>query len=320
MKSNQEWCLARYREMVRLQALEKALTALSRSGNLRGSLHLATGQEAVPSGACAALKQDDALSVTYRGHGYILAKGCDFYRVVAEILGKQDGLCKGKGGKMHLTDIENGLLGANGIVGGGIGMAVGAALASHMDSSGKVALTVFGDGTLNQGHSHEAFNIAGLMKLPVIFLCENNLYAEMTPLDRSSANIEPWTRMSAYGIPAVKIDGNDVFAVYDAMTEAVERGRSGGGATFIEAMTYRTCGHYQNDPGTAYRTKEEIAEWEAQSPILRLEAHLKAQFGLTETQLEAIVEDEASVVAEVLHRAQASPDPLASALMEDLYV
>ena len=320
MKDNKLWCLDRYREMLRLQALEQELTSLSRSGNLRGSLHLATGQEAVPSGACAALNQDDAISVTYRGHGYILAKGCDLYKVIAEILGKRDGYCKGKGGKMHITDIENGLLGANGIVGGGIGMAVGAALSAWMEGSTKVAMTVFGDGTLNQGHTHECFNMAGLLKLPIIFLCENNLYAEMTPLDRSSAITEPASRLSAYGIPAVVIDGNDVFAVFEAVSSAVTRARTGGGPTFIEAKTYRTCGHYQNDPGTAYRTKEEVAIWEAQSPILRLETYLNEAFSMTPEELDQIRESERAEVQSILERAKASADPVASELMEDLFV
>lgn len=320
MKPTLEFCRDRYREMTRLRALELALTNMSRSGNLRGSLHLATGQEAVPSGACSALSQSDTISVTYRGHGYILAKGCDLYRVVAEILGKRDGLCKGKGGKMHLTDIENGLLGANGIVGGGVGMAVGAALASWQDQSGKVSVTVFGDGTLNQGHVHEAMNMAALWKLPMIFLCENNEYAEMTPLDRSSAVTNLTQRMAAYNIHAVSIDGNDLFEVYHTMTQAVERARKGEGPTFIEAKTYRTCGHYQNDPGTAYRTREEVKEWEAKSPILRFEAQLIAEYGVTPDQLEQWNAESEAEIDEVLKKALAAADPDPAELKEDMFV
>ncbi len=314
-----EFLLGLYRQMVRMSALEVALTKLSRDGQLRGSLHLATGQEAVPAGACAALRKDDYLTVTYRGHGYVLAKGVDLEEVVAEILGRATGLNTGKGGKMHLTDPSHGLLGANGIVAGGIGTAVGAAMASWMDGADRVAMTVFGDGTLNQGHAHECLNMAGLFRLPVIFLCENNLYAEMTHLDKSAKVTDLCKRMETYGIPAVRVDGNDPLAVFRVVETAVAGARNGDGPTFVEAMTYRTCGHYQNDPGTSYRTLDEIKEWEAKAPIPRLQASLYQQ-GAAADELEKIHREENAAVDKAVKAAIAAPEPPVSVLLEDMFV
>lgn len=291
-----------YRQMIRLRSLETELLKLSQSGQLRGSLHLAQGQEAVPAGACAALNKEDYLTCTYRGHGYVLAKGVDLQLVVDEILGKSTGLCKGKGGKMHLFDPENGLLGTNGIVGGGVGTAVGAALAAKIDGNKRVALTVFGDGTLNQGHVNECFNMAALYKLPVIFLCENNLYAEMTPLDRSHGNTNLVQRVESFGIRCEQVDGNDPEAVYETMFRAVTKARHGAGPSFIEAVTYRTIGHYQADPGTAYRTAEEVSEWRKKSPILVYEELLGAE-------AETIRAEEGERVSNAVQRALKAPDP-----------
>lgn len=283
---NKDQLLSLYRQMWLMRHFEARLTALSRDGILRGSLHLATGQEALPAGTGLALRKTDAITVTYRGHGYVLAKGCDLKLVFAEILGREAGMCRGKGGKMHLVDPDNGLLGANGIVGAGVPIAVGAALNARLTDGDAVAVAVFGDGALNQGVVHETLNMAALWKLPVIFLCENNLYAEMTPLDRSSAVTELCSRMAAYGIPAHQIDGNDPIAVYEAVSSAAVRARSGKGPTFIEALTYRTCGHYQADAET-YRTKEEIRTWETKSPISRFEIVLKAK-KVTDGELEVL--------------------------------
>ena len=279
-----------FRTMVRMQVLERELTALSQSGQLRGSLHLATGQEALPAGSCAALREDDYLTATYRGHGYVLAKGCDLDAVVAEILGKSTGLAHGKGGKMHLFDLSKGLLGTNGIVGAAVGTAIGAAIASWMDGSDRVAMTVFGDGAINQGHVHEALNITALYRLPVIFLCENNLYAEMTPLERSHGNTALTERAASYGIEVDNVDGNDPFAVFEVVQMAVNRARKGGGATFIEAATYRTIGHYQADPGTAYRTAEEVESWRNRSPVAALETKLGAKAAKIRAEEDAIVQ------------------------------
>jgi acetoin:2,6-dichlorophenolindophenol oxidoreductase subunit alpha len=291
-----------FRQMIRLRHLENALTELSAAGQLRGSLHLCQGQEACPAGACAALRKDDALTATYRGHGYVLAKGTSLDAVVAEILGRATGLCKGKGGKMHLFDPEFGVLGTNGIVGAGVGTACGAALASKLSKSDRIALTVFGDGAINQGHLMECWNMGVLYKLPVIFFCENNLYSEMTPLTRSHGNRNITERAAGFGIPTEITDGNDPQAVFDSVSTAAERARSGEGPTLIEALTYRTTGHYQADPGTSYRTKEEVEEWRGRSPIERLRTSL-------ESQAEQIDGEELKLVAEAVKKALAAPVP-----------
>lgn len=307
-----------HRQMVLMRYFEQALLEQSKAGTLRGSLHLAEGQEAIPVGVCRALRKDDAITATYRGHGYVLAKGCDLGRVMAEILGRRDGLCKGKGGKMHLFDPVNGLLGTNGIVAGGIATAVGAALSSKTLKRDSVAVTVFGDGAFNQGAAHESFNLAAVLNLPVIFICENNLYAEMTPLDRSAKVHSIAKRMSAYGIEAITIDGNDISEVFNAATLAVDRARRGEGPSLIEAMTYRTCGHYQLDPGTGYRTKEEVESWISRSPISRLEWSLQRDHKLSEADLEESRLAARKQVEEAVAFALASPP--AEAALEGVFV
>ena len=304
--------------MLVMRLFEEQLTQFSRDGVLRGSLHLATGQEALPAGACKALQKTDSITVTYRGHGYVLAKGCDLGRVLAEILGRTGGLCKGKGGKMHLTDLENGLLGANGIVGGGVPIAAGGALTAKLLRTGALSMTVFGDGTLNQGVVHETLNLAALWKLPMIFLCENNLYAEMTPLDRSTPVLELHKRVAAYGIQAKRIDGNDVLAVFDAVSDAAVRARAGDGPTFIEAMTYRTCGHYQAD-SQSYRTVEEVKQWEAKSPILLYRKYLLDFNAATESELQQIETEAADAVEKAVIFALASPVPTREVLLTDVF-
>lgn len=310
-----------YRTMWVMRLFEEAMMGQSQKGNLRGSLHLATGQEALPAGACKALRQDDSITMTYRGHGYVLAKGCHLGKVMAEICGRSGGLCQGKGGKMHLFDPENGVLGANGIVAGGIPTAVGAAFSAKTLGQDRVSLTVFGDGAVNQGVAHEVFNMAGLWKLPVIFLCENNLYAEMTPLERSSAVTQVADRAAAYGIEAVTIDGNDVLEVYDTVSEAVEKARSGGGPMFIEAMTYRTCGHYNLDPGVgSYRTKEEVEEWEAQSPIKRFGEWLTTNDIVDEDGLRGLEGQAKNLVDEAVAFAEGSSLPDESTATTGVFV
>lgn len=307
-----------YREMCRMRAFEEQLTQWSRDGVLRGSLHLATGQEALPAGACLALRKEDRITMTYRGHGYALAKGCPLGPIMAEILGRTTGLGKGKGGKMHLVHLETGILGANGIVGAGVPIGAGGALEAWATGKDLVAMSVFGDGTLNQGCVHETLNIAALWKLPFIALCENNLYAEMTPLGRSTPVTSLTDRMSAYGIPAVQIDGNDPLAVYDAVAKATERARAGEGPSFIEAMTYRTCGHYQADSGS-YRTREEVAEWEAKSPIARYGAWLKANKDADDKKLATLAAEAKAEVQKAAEFALAGPVPTAEDLRQDVF-
>lgn len=291
--------------MVRMRAVESELLALSAAGQLRGSLHLAQGQEALPAGACAALRKNDYLTATYRGHGYVLAKGGPLEPIIAEILGKASGLGGGKGGKMHLFDLEHGILGTNGIVGAAVGSAAGAALAAKLQKSDRVALTVCGDGSLNQGHVSECMNMAVLYQLPLIILCENNLYSEMTPLERSHGSTNLIARAAGFGLSTGQVDGNDPEAVFEVMTQAVDRARSGGGPTFIEAATYRTIGHYQADPGTSYRSAEEIEAWRKKSPI----DHLEQKLGTRADAIRAEVETEVKTCFErVIASASPSPD------------
>ncbi|MBX3112579.1 MAG: thiamine pyrophosphate-dependent dehydrogenase E1 component subunit alpha [Fimbriimonadaceae bacterium] len=299
---------------------EERLLAESQAGNLRGSLHLARGQEALPAGACKALRQTDYLTMTYRGHGYALAKGVDLNRVAAEILGRRDGLCGGQGGKMHLFDPSHGLLGANGIVAGGIPTAVGAAWSSAHQGLGNVALTVFGDGAVNQGVAMECFNLAAVMKLPVIFLCENNLYAEMTPLSRSTAEEDLAKRFASFGMRTATFDGNDVLEVYDQVAQAAAGCRAGDGPYFLQAMTYRTCGHYQLDPGVGYRTKEEVAKWEAASPTKRFGDWL-VQEKLTDKKGLAQLDAQAkATVDSAFEFALASPEPAVDRILAGVFV
>ncbi len=296
-----------YRSMVRMRAVETELLALSSAGQLRGSLHLAQGQEALPAGAGAALRKDDYVTATYRGHGYVLAKGGPLLPIIAEILGKAAGLGGGKGGKMHLFDLEHGILGTNGIVGAAVGTAAGAAWAAQLQKSDRVALTVCGDGALNQGHVSECMNMAVLYQLPLIILCENNLYSEMTPLSRSHGDVNLAGRAAGFGLNTAQVDGNDPEAVYQVMSEAVNRARTGGGPTFIEAATYRTIGHYQADSGIGYRTAEEVEAWRAKSPLDRWAAKLGKRAPAIAAEEQAVVR---AVFEEVL--ALPGPDPLAA--------
>lgn len=298
-----------YRTMLTMRFFEEELQAQSKQGNLRGSLHLATGQEALPAGCCEALSQRDTITMTYRGHGYVLAKGCHLGKVLAEICGRSGGICGGKGGKMHIFDPENGVLGANGIVAGGIPTAVGAAWSAKLLGEERVSVAVFGDGAMNQGVAHEVLNMAGLWKLPMIFLCENNLYAEMTPLDRSSAVTKVADRAAAYGIDGVTIDGNDVLEVYEAVALARAKAMDGEGPTFIEAMTYRTCGHYHLDPGVGYRTKAEVEKWEKKSPIKRFGDWLVKNKQATKKDLTQLESEAQAAVEEARKFMLASPEP-----------
>jgi TPP-dependent pyruvate/acetoin dehydrogenase alpha subunit len=306
--------------MLKLAKFEDGLLEFSKQGILRGSLHLAQGQEACPVGACLALRKTDNLTMTYRGHGYALAKGCDLGRMAAEILGRKDGLSGGKGGKMHLYDLENGLLGANGIVAGGIPTAAGAALSAKLLKEDRVALTVFGDGAVNQGVAQEIFNMAALFKLPLILFCENNLYSEMTPIARSTANIDLCQRMAAIGLTTIKIDGNDPLEVYETVSQARSRARNGEGATFIEALTYRTSGHYQLDPGLSYRSKEEVDDWRSNSPITRFEKWLLANKQATSSDIKKLEDKATEEVKEAFDFALASPAPNPEEANEGVFV
>lgn len=313
-----EWLGKLYYQMVLIRRFEERLTGLYKEGVLRGSLHLCIGQEATGVGGCAALRTDDYMTCTYRGHGQSLAKGLAPRAAMAELMGKETGCCKGRGGSMHLTDVSIGLLGENAIVGGGLPIALGAAFSARMQKTGKVVLTYFGEGTTNQGVFHESLNLAAVWELPVIFFCENNVYAEMTPIAKEVKVQEMAARATGNGIPSVQVDGNDVLAVYETTRAAVERARGGGGPVFIEAHTYRLSGHMIGDP-EVYRSKEEVEQRRAQDPLGRFKRVLQADYGLGEGALAAIENEALAAVNDAEEFARTSPLPDPSTALEYIY-
>lgn len=307
-----------YKMMLLIRRFEEQCVKFYLSGEIRGSLHPCIGQEGTAVGACAALRQDDYMTCTYRGHGQALAKGLDPKEAMAELLGRKTGCSQGKGGSMHFTDPSVGLLGENAIVGAGAPIAVGAAMTAQLDKSDQVAITFFGDGAVNQGAFHEALNLAAIWDLPVIFFCENNLYSEMTPI-KDMVNVERLAdRAAAYGMASVTVDGYDPLAVYEVTQEAVERARRGEGPTFIEAMTYRLFGHMVGD-NEPYRTKKEVAEWREKDPINTFPQRLIDEFGFTEADIEAIKAEVEAEMAEISQFALNSPWPDASEVATDVF-
>lgn len=307
-----------YETMVSIRSFETKLQELSRKGVLRGSVHFCIGQEAVAAGVCAALEPGDYITSTHRGHGHAIAKGARMDLMIAELLGKATGYCKGKGGSMHIADLELGHLGANGIVGGGIPIATGAALGIRQLGLPNVVAAFFGDGATNQGAFHEALNLAALWKLPVVFVCENNQFGMTTPLAEASAQPDLTQRAIAYDMPGARVDGMDAREVHRVTVKAVERARTGKGPTLLVMETYRFEGHYIGDP-LVYRTKEEVEEWRARDPILRQRKYLVKAGIATEAELDRIHADIARKLDEGVLFAQASPDPDPSELFTDVY-
>jgi TPP-dependent pyruvate/acetoin dehydrogenase alpha subunit len=259
--------------MALIRAFETRVAELYRDGEIPGFVHVSLGQEAVAAGACAALRPDDYLTTTHRGHGHVLAKGADPERMMAELFGKSSGLCGGKGGSMHVADPTRGVLGANAIVGASLPLAVGAGMSSKLLHQGRVAVAFFGEGAVNQGAFHESLNLAAIWDLPVVFLCENNTYAEFSD-SRSMTRVPSVVqRCSAYGVDAERVDGNDVEAVYEAMVSAVERCRDGRGPVLVEAETYRWHGHYEGD-AQPYKTAQEASSWRERDPVALATARL----------------------------------------------
>ncbi len=308
-----------YRTMVTIRFFEQTVEKHFLAGEIPGFVHLYIGEEAIATGVCANLTADDYIASTHRGHGHSIAKGADVSRMMAEIFGKKTGYCKGKGGSMHIADFGVGMLGANGVVGGSFSIATGAALAAKMLEQKKVAVAFFGDGASNRGTFHESANLASIWKLPVIFLCENNQYASTTPY-RSSTSVEDIAdRARGYGMPGVVVDGNDVFAVYEAAKAAVERARGGGGPSLVEAKTYRIKGHFVGDP-ELYRSKEEVQEIFAKTdPISRFERQVSSEGSLSREKLDAIKLEAQELIDKALAFAKESPEPDPSELFSDVY-
>ena len=307
-----------YRKMVLIRKFEMCASKLFAQNKLPGFLHLYVGEEAVATGVCSALEVTDYITSTHRGHGHLIAKGGDVKKMMAELFAKETGYCKGKGGSMHISDRDKGILGANGIVGAGIPIATGAAFASKYKGDGRVAVSFFGDGAANRGTFHEALNMAAAFKLPAVFVCENNLFAISVCARYHMAISDISDRAAAYGMPGYSIDGNDVELVYETTKAAVERARRGEGPTLIECKTWRHRGHYEGDPDD-YRTAEEKAEWMQKDPIERLAKRLIEEGICTQAELDAIASDADKLLAEAIDEAEAAPVPSVSALMADIY-
>ena len=312
-----EWYWEAYRRMALIRAFEtKAAECFTRS-ELAGNIHLYMGQEASGVGTCLALRETDYITSTHRGHGHCLAKGASPDRAMAELFGKETGYCRGRGGSMHIVDVKLGILGANGIVGAGIPLAAGSALASKVRGDGAVTVAFFGDGASNQGTFHETLNMAAAWKLPVVFLLENNHYGVSTEIHRITNTEYLAPRAAAYGIPGVTVDGTDVEAVYHAAAEAVERARSGGGPTLVETLVYRYQGHYCGDPA-AYRPKEYLTEGKAKDPIDRARARL-LELGAAAEEVDALDREAAERIEHAYEFAKSSPDPDPAAVIDDVY-
>lgn len=290
-----------------------------KKGQVPGMTHFSVGEEAANVGAIAAIGQQDFITSNHRGHGQSIAMEIDLNGMMAEIMGKATGTCKGKGGSMHIADLDNGNLGANGIVGGGMGMAIGAALTQKMKNTGKIVLCCFGDGACNEGTFHETLNLASIWKLPVIFYSINNFYGISTPI-KNVINIDyNYQRASAYGIPGHFIeDGNDIVAVYEKMQEAVEYVRNGNGPVLVESVTYRWFGHSTSDPGK-YRTKEEVDSWKKKDPILKFRSYLVDNNLATEQELDELDVLSKTAVEDAVKFALNSPEPSYESAFEDIF-
>jgi len=305
-------------KMLEIRFFEEKVFELYAQNLVPGTIHLYAGEEAVAVGVCSHLRKDDYITSTHRGHGHCLAKGADPKRVMAEILGKRMGYCKGKGGSMHIADFSIGMLGATAVVGAGIPIAVGAGLSIKLRGTDQVVACFFGEGASNQGTFHEGINLAAIWNLPVIFVCENNLYAMGTRQSMVMKIENVADRAVSYGIPGKVVDGNDVYAVYEAANEAVERARKGEGPTLIECKTYRHKGHSRVDPAR-YRPKEEVEAWLAKDPIRRFKECLLQTKTLTEAEIANIEREASAKIEEAVKFAMESPFPAPEEALEDVY-
>ncbi|MBI2873098.1 MAG: thiamine pyrophosphate-dependent dehydrogenase E1 component subunit alpha [Chloroflexi bacterium] len=309
-----------YRAMLTIRMFEERVIAEVVRGKTFGSVHTSDGQEAVPAGVCAHLRREDYIASTHRGHGHCISKGVEPRVMMAEIFGRATGSCKGKGGSMHIADFSRGMLGANGVVGASVPTACGAALTAKLRGEDRVSVAFFGDGASNQGVVHESMNLASIWKLPVIFVCENNLYAESTPVEYSTSVASIAERARGYSMPGRMVDGMDVLAVYDAAGWAVGRARAGQGPTLLECRTYRYHGHFYGDNPSLYRLKEEEEEYHRRDAIASFKRRALEQGMLPECDVVAIEREVAATIEEAVAFADASPMPSAEELLADVYV
>ena len=305
-------------QMCRIRAFEDKVDEFFARAMIHGTTHLYVGEEAVAVGACACLEEGDLFTSTHRGHGHCIAGGADLSRMMAELLGKAGGYCKGKGGSMHIADVQAGNLGANGVVGGGIPIATGAALTLQMKHTDRVCLCFFGDGASNQGCFHESLNLASIWNLPVVYICENNHYGMSFSVKKSVKAETIAQRAGGYGMPGEAVDGNDVFAVADAVERAVQRARAGEGPSLIECVTYRWKGHSKSD-ANRYRTREEIEKWRARCPIRRLADRMVDEGVVTEEQADGIRERAYADIEAAVEFADASPEPSLNEMTTDVF-
>ena len=309
---------AALKKMMLIRKFEEGAEDSYTRGLIHGTMHLSIGQEASAVGSCMALTDEDKITSTHRGHGHCVAKGADLGKMFAEFFGKETGYCKGRGGSMHIADPDKGNLGANGIVGGGLPIAVGAALSAKRLGTGAVTVCFFGDGANNEGAFHEALNMAAVWKLPVVFVCENNKYGMSTSTERSTAVKNIAERAASYAMPGVTVDGNDFSAVTEAVDAAMERARAGDGPSLVENVTYRWRGHSKSDRNR-YRTKEEIAEWMERDPIAAMAAMLIDHEILDEDGVAALEAEATDIIADAIAFAADSPDPDVAEATRDVY-
>jgi pyruvate dehydrogenase E1 component alpha subunit len=310
--------MAALESLLAIRFFEEAVDGMFARGLMHGTMHLSIGQEAVATGVCAALRQTDFITSTHRGHSHCIAKGADLTRMMAELLAKQTGYCRGRGGSMHIADAKTGNLGANGIVAGGIPIAAGAALAQKLKKTDNVVVSFFGDGATNEGAFHEALNLASVWDLPVIFVCENNKYGMSFSTAKSMKVEKISERAAAYAMPGVTVDGNDVDAVYEVTKQAVDRARAGKGPTLIECETYRHKGHSKSDKNL-YRTKEEIDFWKTKDPVGKFETLLIEKGIISKEQAEQITENVRNEIRNAITEAQSAPDSDPAELLSSVF-
>ena len=320
MTSNTPGLINMLRKMILIREFDELAIKLRTGGKIYGVVHPCVGQEAIAVGVCANLTNADRVTSTHRGHGHCIAKGADIKRMMAELFGRVDGYCKGKGGSMHIADFAVGMLGANGIVGGGLPLATGAALAAQLEGKGNVAVCFFGDGAVAEGEFHESLNISSVWKLPIVFVCENNQYAANNAIGVQHRVTDVAVHANSYGMPGLTIDGNDVLAVCEAARAAVERARRGEGPFLLECKTYRWYGHsVRNTPPPETRPAAEVAEWKERDPIARLAADLIAQRLITESDLGSLQRQVQTDLQEAVAFADASPFPDPKDILVDMY-
>jgi len=319
MSLGKEELMRLYTTMLLIRRFEERASREYKGGAVPGLVHSCIGQEAIPVGVCANLRKDDCVVSNHRGHGHLISKGADIRRMMAEIYGKKTGYCKGKGGSMHIADFSIGILGANGIVGAGLPIATGAALAAKLEGKDKIAVVFFGDGACQEGEFQEALNLASIWKLPIIYACENNMYGVNTKYTYSIAGGDLLKRASAYDMPVQSVDGNDVVAVRAAAKEVVERTRSGGGPSFMEFRTYRWHPHFEADSIADLRPKEEIEAWKKKCPILRMERRLLDGGATTAQELAAINDDIMARIEDAVAYAVESPLPAPEDALADVF-